>query len=130
MKCRRFSSNMLKAWYTSHIVCFVGLYRSHSWKRILYLLRLQERCEFSLFVSCINLVQANFGNALNVLIFFFQNTHFFTNSNGSFLHKLIAERHGAPKGKYFRKPNGRGARIIGGWETFSPITDFRRQSVL
>ena len=65
MKCRRFISNMPKAWYTSHILCFVGLHRSHSCKRrMLYLLRLEERCEFSLLVSCINLEQANFGNAL------------------------------------------------------------------
>ena len=75
MKCRWFSSNMPKAWYTSHIVCFVGLHRSHSCKRrILYFLRLQERCEFSLFMSCTNLVQANFGNALMCYFSFSKNT--------------------------------------------------------
>ena len=47
MKCGWLSSNMPKAWYTSHIVCFVGLHQSHSCMiKILYLLRMQERCEF------------------------------------------------------------------------------------
>ena len=41
---------------------------------ILYLLRLQERCEFSLFMSCINLVQANFGNALMCYFSFSKHT--------------------------------------------------------
>ena len=108
MKCRQLSSNMPKAWYISHIVCFVDLHRSHSCRRrILYLLRLQEIYEFSLFLSCINLVQANFGNALMCYFSFSKHTLLYK-FYGSFLYKLITERHGATKGKNFRKPDGRG----------------------